>query len=226
MKILIAERIAKIREKIGRAAERVVPGLTIIMATDAAELHRALVAHPDLEVVLLDDDIIADDEEALFGHVRKAAKAAIICVLAAETNRERVLKAIYFGAIGIILKNKDSGRLAGDMTLLLSGRVVFPSHLIARGPAVALPDSPADEQRNRRSETLTQREREVIALIGRGQSVSRIASALSLSPHTVRVHVTNLMKKLDLRDRSALIHYAVISSREDAKATRPSSARY
>ena len=56
---------------------------------------------------------------------------------------------------------------------------------------------------------LTPREHDVFALLGEGRSVPLVADRLRLSPHTVRVHIARIMKKLDLRDRSALMHRAV-----------------
>ncbi|WP_163831471.1 response regulator transcription factor, partial [Proteus mirabilis] len=61
---------------------------------------------------------------------------------------------------------------------------------------------------------LTRREVEVVALLGGGRSIARIAGDLGLSPHTVRVHVTRIMKKLGVEDRSALMHYAVTQLRD------------
>jgi two-component system, NarL family, response regulator NreC len=56
---------------------------------------------------------------------------------------------------------------------------------------------------------LTDREREVLKLLADGNSIKDIAARLRLSVKTIDVHKTNLMRKLDLHDRSALVKYAI-----------------
>jgi two-component system response regulator NreC len=56
---------------------------------------------------------------------------------------------------------------------------------------------------------LTDREREILQLIAEGQTAAQIAEALHISPHTVQSHRDNIMTKLDLHNRAALIRYAI-----------------
>ncbi len=194
-----------------RALETLIEGAQVQAAADSAGLHRILVEHGDASLVFVDDSILAEDEETLFAHIRSLAPHATIGVLVGETDRERVLKAIYFGAAGIIQKAADEATVTGTVRALLSGQAAFPRSLLAEAPVRPGPDlhGSASEDRSAEHDTLTPREREVIGHIGTGKTVARIAAELELSPHTVRVHVTRIMKKLDLRDRSSLIHYAV-----------------
>ncbi len=77
----------------------------------------------------------------------------------------------------------------------------------------AAPLSPDAEAALRRSDGLSDPERRVLARVAAGISTEDIAAALALSPHTVRTHVRNLMRKLDAQSRA---HAVAIAIREDA----------
>jgi DNA-binding NarL/FixJ family response regulator len=202
VKAIIADRLWMVRSSIERLLTAADPKVVVIPVSTGADLHNALILHPDATIVLIDDSIIADGDEATFAHVRKLASAAAIGVLAAAADRDRILKAIYYGAVAFILRDEEQESIAAALRQLLDGQVAFPRHILEKPIETPVPAQWSPD--------LTPRENEVVGLIGRGQSVARIAADLRLSPHTVRVHVTRVMKKLDLHDRPALTHYAVI----------------
>ncbi|MCX8255783.1 DNA-binding response regulator [Beijerinckiaceae bacterium RH AL1] len=223
MKVVIGDPSWLCRIGLAQAIAALVGASDVHEAGTSAELHRVLAEHGDASFVFIDDSIVAEGEETLLGQVRQLAPDAAIGVLVGETDRERVLKAIYFGAAGIIQKAADEETVTGTLKALLSGQAAFPRSLLTERPVPAPVRAPTIEPGPDEHELLTPREREVIALIGTGKTVARIAAELELSPHTVRVHVTRIMKKLDLRDRSSLIHYAVKrgEARGEADAPRP-----
>jgi DNA-binding CsgD family transcriptional regulator len=78
---------------------------------------------------------------------------------------------------------------------------------------VEAPLTPAAQQSVSRAEDLSEGERRVLALVAAGASTEEIGSSLNVSPHTVRTHVRNLMKKLDAQSRA---HAVAIAMRESA----------
>ncbi len=95
--------------------------------------------------------------------------------------REQVLKALYYGATAILLKNQERGAFREALAL----KVSIPRKLPRGepdGPHAPTPPTCTHE------DALTRRERELLDLIGQGFSVARFAVALKLSPHTARVH--------------------------------------
>ena len=210
MKILIADSDWIVRDCIAQLATEILPAVEVIQSADRAAVLDGLAAHPDIAIAVVDDAIVADDEDDFFTRIRGLAPSAAIGILALAVDRERMLKAIYFGAIAIILKNEAREQVAQALALMFGGHVVFPRHILALGPAAKPRNASPVFDKRVAEDNLTPREREVMGLIGQGQTVAKIAVALTLSPHTVRVHVTRIMKKLDLRDRPALMHYAVI----------------
>ena len=225
MKVVIAVRPWLLGVGLGHVVTTLEGGAEILMAADGGDLHRVLVDHSDVAFVLIDDAILSDNEEEHFVHVRTLAPKAAIGVLVGETDREQILKAIYFGAVAIIQKHADEAVVRGALRSLFDGQVAFPRDLLAEGPPRSAAPAAGRAEGFADEDNLTPREREVIDHVGTGKTVARIAADLKLSPHTVRVHVTRIMKKLDLRDRSALIHYAVKRSESDEprRGARPYS---
>ena len=212
-KILIADRAWMVRDSLARLLTEIASDCSVVMATNGLAFHKALRAHPDLSAVYVEDSLVAEEEEALFSHIRKLAPDAIIAVIVTAPDRERALKAIFYGALGVICVDETREEVLVALALLMGGEVAMPravqvadERLDRSGDKPRVPVEVSVKETSRR---LTVREREVVELIGQGKAVARIAEELTLSPHTVRVHIARIMKKLDLRDRSALMHHAV-----------------
>jgi DNA-binding NarL/FixJ family response regulator len=121
---------------------------------------------------------------------------------------EYVFEALEIGASGFLLKNTPPGDLlAAIRTVKDGGALLSPSvtrtvigELIERKPHGATPHPLLD--------TLTDREREVVGLVGEGLSNGEIAERLYISPATARTHVSRAMTKLGARDRAQLVVFA------------------
>ncbi|MDR5700165.1 response regulator transcription factor [Agromyces aerolatus] len=127
-----------------------------------------------------------------------------VVVLTTFDDDTDIVEAIRAGAIGYLLKNtprddlRDAVARAGRGERLLSpaitGRLM---QLVAEGQRVAEPDP--------RLRRLSERELEVLARIGHGDSNDEIAAALHLSPATARTYVSRILAKLGARDRPELV---------------------
>ena len=118
---------------------------------------------------------------------------------------EKVTAAIEAGAIGYLLKDAEADEVAAAVRAAHAGEV----HL---DPAVArlLTRRLRDlSTRDDMTEPLTEREREVLGLLGRGASNKDIASALFITERTARTHVSNILGKLGLSSRTQAALYAV-----------------
>jgi DNA-binding NarL/FixJ family response regulator len=117
---------------------------------------------------------------------------------------ERALRA---GARGYIMKEAGGENLLTALRQVLRGEVYVSPRMSTRILAGLSGSRPRGSSSP--IETLTDREFEILQLIGQGKSTRDIATQLSLSPKTVDVHRSHLKKKLDLKDVTALIRYAV-----------------
>lgn len=120
---------------------------------------------------------------------------------------EYAFAAIKAGAAAFLLKDADPETLLGAVRAVHAGdSVVAPSttRRLLEHFAAALPD-PAAPSPNRRLDALTEREHEVLVLVGRGLSNTEIADAFTVSEATVKTHVGRLLAKTGSRDRVQLV---------------------
>lgn len=118
---------------------------------------------------------------------------------------EYVYDALAAGASGFLLKDVDPDELARAVRVVHDGDALIEPSITRR-----LVETYAASRRRTRFEgtkvsDLTEREREILALVGRGMSNDEIAHDLVISPATVRTHVGRIMGKLDAHDRAQLV---------------------
>ena len=122
---------------------------------------------------------------------------------------EYVYAALRAGASGFMLKDTPPAELLAGVRLIAAGEALLSPaitrHLIEaflqRPTKTPVPDEPL-------LDVLTDREREVLALVAKGLSNAEIGSRLYITPATVKTHVARVLTKLDARDRAQLIVFA------------------
>jgi DNA-binding NarL/FixJ family response regulator len=135
--------------------------------------------------------------------LRTRAPHARVIVLTSFLEEERVLPALRAGAAGYLLKNVQPSELTRAIRAADAGEAIIDPAVAARMVA-ALADehAPVDEP------DLTPREREVLDGLGRGLSNKRIALELGLAEKTVKTHVSHVLAKLGVSDRTQAALYA------------------
>ena len=123
-----------------------------------------------------------------------------VVMLTTFDSDDYVYDALYAGASGFLLKDVRRDDLVHAVRVVVAGESLLAPSVTRR--------LIADLTRNRPRTTptaaldvLTSRERETLVLLGRGLSNAEIATALTVSEHTVKTHVSNTLTKLNLRDR-------------------------
>ncbi|MEV4298412.1 response regulator transcription factor [Microbispora rosea] len=175
-------------------------------ATNGAEaVERARMTRPD--VVLMDirmpklDGIRATAE---ITRMRGLERVRILILTTYDTDAY-VFEALQAGASGFLLKDAGPAELLHAIRVVAAGEALLAPRitrrLIGRFTALRKAAKAADD----RLAVLTEREREVLALVGRGLSNHEIGAELSLSPATARTHVSRAMTKLAARDRAQLV---------------------
>jgi NarL family two-component system response regulator LiaR len=136
--------------------------------------------------------------------LRRRLPACRVIVLTSFADDERLLPAIQAGAAGYLLKNVQPKELARAVRAAHDGEVLLDPCVAAR-----LVDAIAQRPGEEPAGQLTQREREVLELIGRGLSNKRIALELGVSEKTVKTHVGHVLAKLGVADRTQAALYAM-----------------
>lgn len=192
------------------------PGFKVIGEADscARALEVARVAQPDL--ILLDIHLLdGPGLEVIPTLLAEIPHTKIIC-LADEENHEYLLRVIRDGAHGYLLKDTGFSNLAKAIQELENEELVIPKEISQRA---LLKFSRMDLQHERDSilNNLTPRERDVLKWICKNASNRQIAQELIISENTVRIHVHNLLKKLELKNRREIrTKYDFILKPEDS----------
>jgi len=116
-----------------------------------------------------------------------------------------VFEALEAGASGFLLKDSGPAELLHAVRVVAAGEALLAPRITRRLIAQFTAARTAHQAAEDRLAVLTQREREVLALVGEGLSNSEIATRLVLSPATARTHVSRAMVKLRARDRAQLV---------------------
>jgi DNA-binding NarL/FixJ family response regulator len=174
----------------------------------AITMARAL--RPD--VVLMDVRMPVMDGIEATRQIVASGSAARILVLTTFNLDEYVYAALRAGASGFLLKDVPPADLLTGVRAVAAGDAVVAPNVTRRLidafvdhlPDPATGRSPVDE----RLHQLTEREREVLMEVARGQSNAEIAASLNLSEATVKTHVGRILAKLSLRDRVQIVVFA------------------
>lgn len=210
MKILIADDHWVVRESLKQALRRLNKVQDILEAASFDEAQSILRAHSDVDLMLADLVMPGFEEFSGLQKLRAEFPGLPIVVVSIHEDHEHVMRAIGFGVIGYIPKSSSGEDVEKAFERVLAGEVYFPRKLITQSIEFSsTPNAAAPARAIDSLNTLTEREREVITLLGKGYSIHRIAGELDISDHTVRVHLGNLMKKLGISDRSEAIHFAI-----------------
>ena len=131
-----------------------------------------------------------------------------VLLLIASGSDAEVFAALRAGARGVLLRDSEPGDLVRAVRAIASGGALLTPGFTRRLAADVVSRRARSGAPNPELEGLTQRQREVLALVGHGFSNAEIAERLAVSPATVKTHVGQLIAKLEARDRAELVMLA------------------
>ena len=168
---------------------------------EAADKAPAL--RPD--VVLMDLLMPVMDGIEATRAIKRAAPDIKVIVLTSFTDDEHIMPAIEAGATGYLLKDVS----ADDLVKAIHGAYQGQAQLHPEVARKLMEQVRQPRKTDRPGEDLTPREREVLGLIASGMSNKEIARELVMTERTVKGHVSNILSKLNLQDRTQAALYAV-----------------
>jgi len=184
-------------------------------AIEAVRLLRPDVVLMDIRMPVLDGleatrEIVADE---------RLAGVRVVMLTTYELD-EYVFEALRVGASGFLLKDVDPADLRQAVRVAASGDALLSPSVTRRLIEFVAKAAPRRADPERLS-LLTDREREVMALVGGGLSNDEIARRLFMSPATAKTHVSRAMVKLHARDRAQLVVFAYESGLAGGNAPAP-----
>ena len=183
------------------------PGMEVVGVASNRSEALALATSEQPDVIIL--DILLDDDDGLsfLPELREAAVNVRVLVLTGLRSSESQRRAMLAGAMGVVLKEHAVEVLIKAIQKVHNGEVWLDRAMMGR---VLDEMSQAGETKpeKRKIASLTEREREVIALIAEGLKNKQIGARLRISESTVTHHLSSIFSKLDVTDRLELVIYA------------------
>ncbi|HET6497235.1 MAG TPA: response regulator transcription factor [Thermoleophilia bacterium] len=184
------------------------PGMTVCGEADTADGGLACIRLERPDVAVIDLTLGLDSGLELVKALNHAMSETRVLVLSMHDESLHAERALAAGAHGYVMKDQAMGRLLGAIRCVASGQVYVSPEVAERIVARVRKPSRTVEG-SRPAERLTDREREVFALIGRGLSTRAIAEHLDLSVKTIETYQSRIKEKFGLNDSHQLIRAAV-----------------
>jgi DNA-binding NarL/FixJ family response regulator len=184
------------------------PGFTVLAASADVEeaLQKVRDARPD--VVLLDFGLEDHDSLSLTATVHGEVPSARVIVMGLLPLEEDVANYVRVGASGFIMKDASFDEFFATIRAVAGGAEILPPALTNSLFSQIVRNVPlGSKARELDSVRLTNRERQVIALLGEGMSNKEIATRLHIAVHTVKSHVHNVLDKLALHSRLEVVAF-------------------
>jgi two-component system invasion response regulator UvrY len=199
-KVLIVDDHPVVREGIGRVLAAALPGVQIGVADGAAQAFQAM-ASSQWDVVLLDLTLHGDDGTVVLRRIRQHHAAVPVVVISMHPADQFARRVMQAGAIGYVSKGSDPEELVRAVRSALSGERCATPH-----------DAETDAAKTLPHEQLSDREYQVLRMIGQGRTVSEIATELSLSVKTVSTYRARILDKMGMRTSAELMRYVIANN--------------
>ncbi len=204
-RILLVDDHPLIRDGLRAALHRWLPQARITEAGDAVAALEQGGAHPP-QLVLLDVHLPGLSGLELLRRFRTVWPQVRVLMVAGEADAWTVREALAAGALGFVAKTRTAQCLPEALAALIEGReFLCPDCRLALEKAGTSKSGGVEPGPS----VLSEREREVLVWLARGENTKSIASALSISPKTVETHRSHVMRKLGVDSVAALTRYAI-----------------
>lgn len=203
--VLIVDDHPIVREGIAQllSAE---PGIGAVLQAASSASARSLMAAHTVDMIILDISLAGESGLDFLASLRAAGSKMPVLVLSMYDEAvyaERVLQA---GAQGYLMKQSAAAQVTGAVLRILAGEIVV-SPTVQNSLLVRLAGAGSGKPASA-AQSLSDRELDVLRLIGEGLSTAEIASALHRSTKTIETHRAALKAKLSLKSGLELVHYA------------------
>ncbi|AMD00887.1 LuxR C-terminal-related transcriptional regulator [Halomonas chromatireducens] len=198
--LMVADDHPLFRDALCAVIDAGLPGCQLLQADSLSAALQQAEGREDLDLLLL--DLGLPDSEGLAGLTRLRATypQLPVAIISAEQDRRIVLDAIGQGAVGYIPKSTPRAALLDALTHMLAGQVYLPPDIMRRPPTTPARRQP-EAAISAHISSLTEKQREVLALMVRGHSNKRIARELDIAETTVKTHVSAILRKLSVTSR-------------------------
>jgi two-component system nitrate/nitrite response regulator NarL len=198
--VLLAHPNRLIRESFASVLQGA--GFRVIGQVEDEPSLRQLAVKQKPDIILLDWEISKVRVDAVRG-LADDVPGAIVVILTRPQPSETFVEAMREGVKGYLSVNLSPEEFVQSLRMLIKGDIIVSRDMAGEGQRAL-----ATAESAKPAEGLSGREREVLGLVGNGATNREIAQRLIISEHTVKVHLRNILNKLDLRNRQQAAAYA------------------
>ena len=209
MKILIADDHVLVREGMRHSLSDLAKDIEILEADDAESVLNTIGSQPDLDVAIIDLIMPGANGFELLNKICEKFPDVPVVLMSASEDPDHMRKVIDYGASGYIPKSASRDVMLSAVKLVLSGGVYIPPAMLqppgeGAGTAMGLNSELLGGVKPKTAlpPELTSRQLDVLLMLGQGKSNKEIARDLGLSENTVKIHVTAILKILNVSNRT------------------------
>jgi DNA-binding NarL/FixJ family response regulator len=216
IRVIIIDEQPLFREGVRATLERMGDCVIVGESTDAADvLEIARTCNPD--VALIDAGLVSSDPLEIARQMRHIAPRVAIIILTPSEDEERLFQSIKVGAAAYSTRNIGPEELAETVRKVSHGEYLIRDDVLSK-PQLAsrvlksFRELTVEEEEGETKDLyspLSSREVEILDYIARGNSNKEIAKSLKISDQTVKNHITSILKKLSVNDRTAAVVHAL-----------------
>ncbi|RJX79892.1 response regulator transcription factor [Pseudomonas sp. LS-2] len=201
-KILIADDHPLFREAIHNVISDGFPGSEVMETEDLDSALALTRNHDDLDLILLDLNMPGMHGLNGLMNLRNEAPTIPVVIVSAEQDKQVVLQAITYGAVGFITKSSPRKQMTEAIEQILNGNVYLPSDIIRSHKSTTRRSGyDAPHFAPELLQALTRKQLLVLERMTKGDSNKQIAYSLAIAETTVKAHVSAILRKLNVHNR-------------------------
>lgn len=192
--ILIADDHPLFQSALREAVSSALPQARIQVVDNFDAVHSCLIDNDDIDLVIM--DLKMPGNLGLMGLIdlRKVFPAVAIAICSANENQQMIVNALHYGAIGYIPKSLRLDQIQDAIKTIVQGNSFVPSGIVAElGPQQDVLE---------KLQLLTPQQLRVLKMIAQGLLNKQIAWELNIKETTIKTHVSDILKKLDITNRT------------------------
>jgi DNA-binding NarL/FixJ family response regulator len=211
LRILIADDHALVRGGLALVVGMAAPDCTVFEANSYDQVIEVLSNQPDIDLMMLDLMMPGMDITTSLASIRDQWPDVPIIVVSVRDDIDSIRTTMATGVSGYIPKSLPPNVTLSAIKLILEGGIYVPPHVLNFSDGVATP--PPNEQKES-TESLTRRQKDVLELMQTGLSNQAIADQLELTLPTIKMHVSALFKRLQVKNRTEAVAFYTKVQRE------------
>ncbi len=201
-KIIIADDHPMFRNALRQSLAVEQSGCEIVEAESSESLRNELRQHHDADLLILDLNMPGVEGFSALAYVQKKYPDLPIIMISANDKPETIMHAKHFGALGFVSKSASIEEIRQGLNTVLAGDTYFPYHF--NETRFMAQDQTLAETTQQVAE-LTPQQHKVLSMIKHGLLNKQIAYDLNISEATVKAHVTAIMRKLGVNNRTQAV---------------------